>query len=128
MKIASLLIPTYLPRPYPGATPASYQSSIVDNFEKALVALSPYVTRHPAAHRLHPDVQGRFVHQEAFTRYDVMVDPGDSSLGDAVLLALKSFNLAKIGVLFDDTEVADVDAASAEQMQQGLDPWNTSED
>jgi hypothetical protein len=124
MKLASLLIPTYQPRSYAGQTPAPYPMATVDKFEKELVGLSPYIVRYPQFHRLHPDTAGRFVHSQVLTRYDIMVEPEQDTLGAAIKLALTAFGGEKICVLFHETDVADIDMAEAEQIFEGLHTWN----
>ena len=92
MKLATILVPAYLPRPYVGATPVPYQSGTVDKFERLLAAMSPLVVRHASSTRIRPDTAGRFAHQEISVAYDLMVDPETTTLAKAVDLTLKSFN------------------------------------
>lgn len=123
MKIASLLVPAYLPRSYIGATPTPYQSGTVDNFERELAALSPFVVRQPNATRLLTDPAGRFVAQQIVTQYDLLFDPETTNLGEAIMLALKSFTLDTITVVCDgDAEPFKKD--DAENIAAGLHAWN----
>jgi len=124
MKLASLLIPAYLPRAYASATPAPYQSSTIDAFERELVKISPFVIRNPNATRLLGDEMARFVHQQIVMRYDIMVDPESTSLGDAVVLALSTFKLEKVAVVFANADAEELALGDAEELQSGLHPWN----
>lgn len=123
MRIASLLIPAYMPPAYAGATPTPYQSSTVDNFERDLVKLSPLVVRHGNATTLRPDLHGRFVHQGIHTRYDVALQDDKKTdgyvLGDAVLLALKAFKLESITVICNG-EADEINVGAVEELQAGL--------
>lgn len=123
MKFMSLLIPVYLPRAYPSATPAPYQSSTVDSFERELSKLSGFLVRHGNTTRLSPDVQGRFVHQQIVVRYDLMIDPTEKTMGDAIVLALKSFGVGSIAVIFADKEVSEITILEALEIQAMLHPW-----
>lgn len=122
MKLATLLIPAYLPRAYVGATPAPYQSGTVDAFEKGLAALSPLVVRHANVVRLKSDPAGRFVNQEIVTEYDLMWDAATDSLGQAIALSLKSFNLNDVTVICHG-DAQPFTAADAEEIKSGLHPW-----
>lgn len=125
MKLASLLVPTYMPRAYVGATPVAYQSGTVDAFERSLVKLCPAFTiRYGNATRLLHDPENRFVGMQIVTRYDVMVDPASPQLGDVVTLALTSFKLEKLTVVFDDAETADLALGDAGELKDGYHPWN----
>lgn len=124
MKIATLFIPAYLPRAYAGATPTPYQSGTVDKFERQLADLSPVVIRQPNATRLLPDTSGRFAHPEIVTPYQVVVSPDEPALGDAIILALKTFGLESFTVTLSDIEGAPVSTADAEALAAGIHPWN----
>lgn len=125
MKFASLLIPVYLPRAYPSATPAPYQSSTVDGFEREMVALSGYLTRHGNTTRLLADPHGRFVSQQIVTRYDLMVDPASTELGDAILLALRTFALDKVAVNFCG-DMREITMGEANELRDGIHLWNAA--
>jgi len=125
MKLASLLVPAYLPRAYVGATPTPYQSGTVDAFERALVKLCPALTvRHHNSTRLHHDPEGRFVAQQIVTRYDVQIDPTTTQLGDVIDLALATFKIDKIEVIYDDAQAATLTADDAAALKDGLHDWN----
>ena len=126
MKLATLLLPAYLPRAYPGATPTPYQSGTVDKFERELVALSPLIVRHSNSVRLSRDIAGRFAHSEIVTAYDFMWDQETDSLGLAIVLALKSFGLPAITVAFQG-EAEEFSLESVEHLMGGLHPWNEEE-
>lgn len=123
MKIASLLVPAYLPRAYAGATPTPYQSGTMDKFEKALVDLSPLVIRNHNGTRLHPDTAGRFVHQEVVTQYDLLVDPETTTLAEAIDLALRVFTLENITVIFDG-DAAPCTKEDADALSAGVHAWS----
>jgi hypothetical protein len=122
MKLATLLIPAYLPRAYVGATPTPYQSGTVDKFEREIVLMSPLVVRHANAVRIMPDRVGRFAHQQVVTEYDFMWEANADSLGKAIALALKSFGLEKVLVVCAG-EVEEIDLAGAAELETGLHPW-----
>lgn len=123
MSILSVLVPAYTPRAYAGATPTPYQSGVVDKFERQLAALSPHVVRHHNSTRLLPDVSGRFAHQEILTRYDVLVDPEEKTMGEVIELTLKSFNLENVTALYrGDAQPLTVEDAVT--MLDGLHDWN----
>lgn len=123
MKIAVLLVPAYQPRPYAGATPVPYQSGTVDKFERVLAGMSPLVIRHASATRLHPDPAGRFAHPEIVTAYDILHDPETTALGEAIDLALKSFNLEAITIV-QNGDAEPFSKADVLSMMDGLHPWN----
>lgn len=124
MKLASLLVPAYLPRAYVGATPTPYQSGTVDKFERDLAAMSPFVIRNGQSCRLTPDPAARFVNQQIVTRYDLLVDPETTTLADAIGLTLKSFGLDKVTVIFDDADAEDFNTDRLEELTSGLHPWS----
>jgi hypothetical protein len=122
MKLATLLVPAYLPRSHPGATPTPYQSSTVDTFERGLVALSPLVIRRPNAVRITADPHGRFVHQQIVTEYEMMWDPATVELSKAVDMALKAFALSEVVVLCDG-DAEPISANGVTELAEGLHPW-----
>lgn len=122
MKLVTLLVPAYQPRPYEGATPTPYQSGTVDAFENALVLLSPLVVRQPNGVRLYPD-GGRWVKQEIVTPYQLLVEPEDTVLGDVILLVLKTFKLGSVTVVNGD-DAEPFTTTEAEELQAGLHAWN----
>lgn len=128
MKYLSMMIPAYLPRAYVGATPTPYMSNTVDNFERELVKLTGYLIRHGNTTRLIPDPAGRFVSQQIVTRYDLMIDHTDKAMGDAIVLALKTFGLEKVAVIFSDSDVAEVAMPEALEIQSCLHPWNGADE
>lgn len=128
MKYLSMMIPAYLPRPYAGATPTPYMSNTVDGFERELVKLTGYLIRHGNTTRLVPDPHGRFVGQQIVTRYDLMIDNTDTKMGDAIVLALKSFGLEKVAVIYSDSDVAEVAMPEALEIQAGLHHWNSADE
>lgn len=92
----TVFIPLYMPVPYSGATPQPYQSSIVDGFERKLVAIFPGVIRTEVM-RLLPSVDGRFVSQQPARAYQWAGD------ADPVLsLSLKQFTLPSVSFADED--------------------------
>lgn len=122
MKIATILVPAFLPRPYPGATPAPYLSGTVDKFERALACMSPLVVRHTCT-RLLPDPAGRFAHPEIASAYDVMFDPETQTIAEVIDLTLKSFGLESVTVICDG-DAEPFNKASVDELMNGLHPWN----
>lgn len=121
MKLATLLIPAYLPRSYDGATPAPYQSGTVDQFEKGLAAIAPGFVRHPNATRV--TESPRWAIPWIVTPYQFMIDPEKTTLGDAIALALKAFKLDKINVTVVEAESEDFTADMAADLQTGIYLW-----
>jgi hypothetical protein len=124
MKLITLLIPAYMPRPYEGATPVPYQSGIVDKWEKQFAEISPAVLRLPNVVRLLPDPSGRFAHPQIVTPYQVLADSESDTAGNAIALALKVFTLAKLTVFSQDTLGEDFNTEDAANLATGLHSWN----
>ena len=99
MKIITLLIPAYLPRAHPGATPTPFPSSLIDKLEFELVKLSRTILRGPNAVKLTENV--RFVGQEIVTPYTFAAS-GDMDVLNAVSLVLKTLSLKTLLILSED--------------------------
>ena len=124
MKLITLLVPAYQPRPYEGATPVPYQSGTVDKFEKQLAEISPVVIRHHNATRLLPDQSGRFAHPQIVTPYQIVAAPEEDAAGKAIALALSVFKLERVTVLSTEVLGDDFDIAAADELSGGVHPWN----
>lgn len=124
MKLATLLVPAYLPPSHPGATPTPYQSGVVDKFEKLLVELAPVLTRDGNTNRLTRDAAGRWVTVQIVTPYRFIFAPDETTLGDAIALTLKTFNIPSVTVIVVDADGAELTLSEAEELQSGIHPWN----
>lgn len=126
MRIVSLFIPTYLPTPFPGATPMPMSRGRFDHFEREAAALSDFVTLQ-SCQRLLPDAAKRFATVQIMARYDFMVDPETDTIGQVAALALKAFGLESVTMLYHG-QMETFDAAKAEEFIAGLHPWNPTEE
>lgn len=124
MKLATLLVPAYLPRSYDGATPAPYQSGTVDQFEKALAGIAPGFIRHPNVTRV--TESPRWAVPQIVTPYQFMIDPGKTTLGDAIALALGAFKLDTVNVTVVEAESENFTSTMALDLQLGIHLWDAN--
>jgi hypothetical protein len=128
VKIASILVPVYIRPNHQGQTPEPYGQTIVERWERELVARVNGVVQHKPTQQLFPDHANGGVVRKTVVRYDFEVDTTEPALAEVIALALSIFNVKMVTVLLDDTEAEDFDMDAAEALSIGAHDWSNRDD